>query len=530
VYSFKHITARLLPAAALASLALTAGCIKNDIPYPRIQPNFNTFEVVDASQPASIDTVKRIITVYLGEDADIYNVQVNKFGLSPSDAVWPDSTTFINGVDLSSPVNFTVSLYQDYTWQVNAVQQIERYFTFGQQIGSSSIDPVAHRVVAYINSKASIDAVNVETLKLAGPSATVTPSLAGTTVDFTKPVEVTVSQHGHDTKWTIYVEPTDAEVTTERVDAWTCVAWLYGSAEAGKDNGFEYRRADSDVWTSVPDAWVTHNGGSFSARLIHLDPLTAYVARATSGSSKGEDIMFTTGATATIPNGNFNEWWLNGKVWCPWAQDGTSWWDTGNRGATTLGDSNSTPTDDTPDGDSGRAARLETRFVGIGPLGKLAAGNIFAGTYVRTDGTNGILSFGRPFAGRPTKVKGWMKYTSAPISSTTSGFEKLKNQPDTCIIWCALIDSEQPFEIRTNPNNRHLFDSNGPEVIAYGKVESGKSIMQYQQFEITLDYVSTSRVPRYLLLVASASKYGDYFTGGNGSVLYLDNLTLDFDY
>ena len=110
MYSFKHITARLLPAAALTSLALTAGCIKNDIPYPRIQPNFNTFEVVDASQPASIDTVKRIITVYLGEDADIYNVQVNKFGLSPSDAVWSDSTTFINGVDLSSPVNFTVSL------------------------------------------------------------------------------------------------------------------------------------------------------------------------------------------------------------------------------------------------------------------------------------------------------------------------------------------------------------------------------------------------------------------------------------
>ena len=168
--------------------------------------------------------------------------------------------------------------------------------------------------------------------------------------------------------------------------------------------------------------------------------------------------------------------------------------------------------------------------MGIGSIGKLAAGNIFAGSYVRTDGTNGILSFGRSFTLRPTKLKGYMKYKTAPISSVSSGFTDLKGRPDTCIIWCALIDSAEPFEIRTNPSNRHLFDPDGAEVVAYGKYEVGYDVDAYVPFEFDLNYKATNRVPKYILVTASASKYGDYFTGGNGAVLYLDNFELEYDY
>jgi hypothetical protein len=31
-------------------------------------------------------------------------------------------------------------------------------------------------------------------------------------------------------------------------------------------------------------------------------------------------------------------------------------------------------------------------------------------------------------------------------------------------------------------------------------------------------------------LVASASKYGDYFTGGEGSLLTIDEFEFDYDY
>jgi hypothetical protein len=37
-------------------------------------------------------------------------------------------------------------------------------------------------------------------------------------------------------------------------------------------------------------------------------------------------------------------------------------------------------------------------------------------------------------------------------------------------------------------------------------------------------------VPTYLIVVCSASKYGDYFTGGAGSVLYVDDFSLEYDY
>lgn len=66
--------------------------------------------------------------------------------------------------------------------------------------------------------------------------------------------------------------------------------------------------------------------------------------------------------------------------------------------------------------------------------------------------------------------------------------------------------------------------------MAYGKAEWSKDVTDWTQFEITLDYKSTQRVPKYLLCTASASSLGDYFTGGNGSILMLDNFELMFDY
>ncbi|MDE7471164.1 MAG: PCMD domain-containing protein, partial [Paramuribaculum sp.] len=45
-----------------------------------------------------------------------------------------------------------------------------------------------------------------------------------------------------------------------------------------------------------------------------------------------------------------------------------------------------------------------------------------------------------------------------------------------------------------------------------------------------LDYRSTSRVPNYIMIVASASKYGDFFTGGAGSTLLVKKLELIYDY
>jgi hypothetical protein len=45
---------------------------------------------------------------------------------------------------------------------------------------------------------------------------------------------------------------------------------------------------------------------------------------------------------------------------------------------------------------------------------------------------------------------------------------------------------------------------------------------------IPLEYVS-SEIPSYVVVSAAASRYGDYFTGGLGSTLYLDELEFIYD-
>lgn len=522
----KDLKIQLYTLAAIM-LLIVGGCIKNDIPYPRIQANIRAFNVAGAYKATEIDSTEMTVNVYLAETTDIRKVRVDSFALTPE-------SHFVNfdpaqPVDLSSDLSVTVALYQDYEWTIKANQPIERYFTVANQIGASEIDVPGHRVVAYVSSNADLKALKVLSIKLWPEGSTVSRDLLEGTVDFSRPVEIKTEQFGIEETWNIYIESRQASVTTVSADGWTCVGWVYGEAEEGRDNGVEYRKMSDTNWTKAPKSWITSDGGSFTCRLVHLEPLTEYVVRAYSNEEYGAELTFTTGVSIQVPNTDFDNWWLNGKVWNPWAEGADPFWDSGNKGATTLGSSNTYPSDDTPTG-SGKSACLETRFVGIGMIGKLAAGNIFTGYYVATDGTNGILSFGREFTQRPTRLRGYFKYKSTAISSTTAGYEDLKGRNDTCIVWCALSDKGSPYEIRTNPRNQQLFNPDDPTVIAYGNFQLGETVNNYRQFEVKLDYKATNRVPTHIVIVASASKYGDFFTGGNGSVLYIDDFELLYDY
>ena len=68
-------------------------------------------------------------------------------------------------------------------------------------------------------------------------------------------------------------------------------------------------------------------------------------------------------------------------------------------------------------------------------------------------------------------------------------------------------------------------------MLAYGQMiftgEYG-SASAMREFEITLEYKDAALLQRagYLVITASASQYGDYFTGSTSSVMYLDDLEL----
>ena len=511
----------------LALSILMVGCIENDLPYPDIQANFTNIKAEHQYQDAVIDSVNRTVTLFLTDTADIKNVNITEYTLSEgATLVSPEIT---GGIDLSQPLNVTLKLYREYNWEISAVQPIERYFTFDQQVGTAIIDVENRYVKAYISKSADITKVTIKSIKLGSSQSTISLNINDTVIDFSNPVTVYVNDYGRTEEWTICIE--NKSVKTSRIDAWSQVAWVYGIAEAGNDNGVEYRLASDSEWTKVPAEWVTHDDGNFTARIIHLEPNTTYIARSYSNNEYGEDIEFTTGAIVQVPNSSFDEWWQDGKVWCPWTEGGQPYWGTGNKGAATVGQSNSVPTDDTATG-PGLAAKLETKYIVI----RLAAGNIFTGDYVKTDGTNGILDFGREFNQRPTKLKGYYKYDCKTINKSNSSLEVIKNmvgQPDTCSVWIALTDWETPFQIRTNPKDQQLFDENASHVIAYGRFQMGENnpkYPNYEPFEVMLNYRDTQRVPKYIVIAASASKYGDFFTGGNGSTLYIDEFELVYDY
>ncbi len=520
----KFIKSHLL---ILASSIAMVGCIENDLPYPDIQANFTNIKAEYQSQDAAIDTVNRAITLYLTDTADIKNVNITEYALSEGATLIGHEIT--GGIDLTTPLNVELKLYRVYNWEISAIQHIERYFAFNQQVGTASIDVENRCVKAYISKSADITKVAVDSIKLGSSLSTISPNITDSIIDFSKPVTVYVNDYGRSEEWTIYIE--NKSVKTSRIDAWTQVAWVYGIAEAGNDNGVEYRLDSDTVWHRVPAEFIIHNGGEFTARIIHLEPETKYYARTYSNNEYGEEVEFTTGSIVQVPNSNFDNWWQDGKVWCPWVQGEQAYWGTGNKGAATVGKSNSVPTEETATG-HGFAAKLETKYIVI----KLAAGNIFTGDYVKTDGTNGILDFGREFTQRPTKLKGYYKYDCKTINKSNSSLEVMKNmvgQPDTCSIWIALTDWDGPFQIRTNPKDQQLFDENDSHVIAFGRFQSGeinKAFPNYEPFELELNYRDTYRTPKYIVIAASASKYGDFFTGGVGSTLFIDEFELVYDY
>ncbi|MDE6298964.1 MAG: PCMD domain-containing protein, partial [Muribaculaceae bacterium] len=433
--------------------------------------------------------------------------------------------------NLTSPLHLILSRYQDYSWQISAVQNIERYFSVEGQIGESVIDAAACRVIVTVAEGTDLSSLHLEKIKL-GPEGitTITPSLQPGIIDLSSPLRVEVTCHGRSEFWTIYADVAELLVNTTAADPWSRVVWVYGACPSDMKGGFQYRKADSTDWISVPESDVKQTDGAFSVCIPHLEPLTEYVVRAVADGNIGNEMRVTTDATADIPDGDFDQWWLkNNKIWCPWNENGQQFWDTGNTGAATLGQSNVVPTDHTVTG-QGQAAELNTRFVGIAGIGKLAAGSIYTGSFKRVDGTNGILDFGQPWKLRPTKLKGYYQYKTAPINYANADFKPLIGQPDTCHIYVALADWTAPFEIRTNPKNQQLFDKDSPSIIAYGELVYSGTMEEYQPFEIKLDYRSTSRIPTYLQITCAASKLGDYFTGGAGAVLYVDQFSFDYDY
>lgn len=549
---------RILGMLALTACILTSCAIENDIPYPIIEASIESMTVEgqrgadqNTFTAATINKSARTVTLYVNDGVDISHLQIlslktttgaelvvddpnvcedySKFptsGFVSLDSIPLSSNTHVN---FSQPVTFTLRTYQDYQWKVTVNQIIQRDIEI-DGMTDYVIDTTTRTVIIYVDPETDRTNLNVKKLNLGGEYGRVSPDPT-LQKDYSKPstFNVSCSWEEYSYEWTVYVYPDSGESSSSSTEAFamTTRATVNGKIQSGKTPVVEYRKESETSWITVPSANVNVSSNTFSATLTGLSASTTYKYRINVDGSIGSEQSFTTATATPLENGSFDEWSseaaANGTLWQPWST--SSFWDTGNRGATTIADSNSVPTSETCNG-SGKAASLETKWVVM----KLASGNIFTGSYVRTDGTNGVLSFGREFKSFPSKLRINYKYTSATIDKIgEDALEYLKGRPDSCHIYIALADWNQPLEIRTRPSERQLFDKNDSHVIAYAEYISGNSDSQYQQKDLVLNYRYTNRTPKYILIVASASKYGDYFTGGVGSKLLVDNFELIYD-
>lgn len=307
--------------------------------------------------------------------------------------------------------------------------------------------------------------------------------------------------------------------------------------------GIKYRKQGSTEWIAVPVTRTRAKSSVFSVTLTNLEPGATYEYKSYTSDYDDSDVLtFTTEAYFAIPNASFENWTTYGRtglglkdVVIPWTvgDKGASFWGSGNEGSAMA---SSVLTDKSTDmKNSGEySARLESKSA----LGILAAGNLFVGEYVRTDGTNGILSLGRDYNGsHPTKLRVWANYRPANGVKVKSGSEQYVPEDfnaglDHGQIYVAL--TTEAVEIRTNPNNLKVFDPNDPVVLGYGQVTwtgafGPDGALEAVDIPIKYNSRAATTPAKKLVIVVSASKYGDYFSGAAGSIMYLDDFELVYE-
>ena len=371
-------------------------------------------------------------------------------------------------------------------------------------------------------------------------------------------VKVDIADNGH--KYTFTFDVTmednksidDLTMVMNDANSFATCAYVYGSITDKKGEGvvdpakmfIEYKKASASEWTSVA---ATVNGtDAYKATLTGLTAETAYQYRMAyrdgDTNFESEAKSFTTEAATALINGNMDDWYKSGKTWYACSEsyfsaNGSSFWDSSNPGTTTGAGAlvNKNPTQGnatTVHTAGGKSAELKSQYASAFGIGKFAAASLYTGKFKKLQGADGaVIDFGQPFTARPTQLHGYFQYTSAKINyvgkDTPASANIVKNQTDDiCSIYIALTT-----EAKTVDNTvvgTFVNWETDPAVVAYGELPAPDCVTTngWKEFTIDLKYHNLTTKPTHIIIVCSSSKYGDYFTGGDGSIMYVDDLSL----
>lgn len=290
-------------------------------------------------------------------------------------------------------------------------------------------------------------------------------------------------------------------------------SWVMNDTPEGLT--FKYRRVGETSWNIVDEQLVVIDEPNKTyTTTVKLNLATQYEMQAVSLSDAGKVLSFTTVRPSEPTNMDFEDWWLDGKTWFPYAQNGTKDWDSGNGGLTSslVGKSPNTIPEYTKV-HSGTTAVKSTSVEA--PVVGFAAGNLFTGYFkFSIAGASNPLSmvhFGRPYAARPTQMRGYYIYN--PVTINTG--KEHDGEMDQCNIYISL--EKWGDGVTERPANR--------VVIGVGDFRTSASNDSYKEFVADVKY-SSNEMPDHVVIVATSSIYGDQFIGGKGSTLYVDNIEL----
>lgn len=529
-------------AIMMFTLLLAASCIKNDLSYPRVPADITSF-AVEGQKSVEINASERMVSVVLEETADITALELVDFTYTEA-AVILDSLPSV--LDLSAPLTVTFRTYQDYVWTISASQPIERFIDVEGQIGDATFDVAGRSAYVYVPEDHQLSAVTFNDMKLE-PEGSYVVSTTGTvgenSAEVSKTEEISlpatldctllryfdVAYKGDTLRWAVKILPKPIDLEISSVNAWCYSADVKAVSKTGVAPVIEYKAASASTWTPADDIAVS--GRDVTVTIPRLKPETQYSVRIIDGELVSDEYSFKTEAAAQLHNMSFDEWYSDDP-----SSDKSAWfpnrnlnecyiWDSANKGTASLGYVPTTPerSDVAVSGEGKAAARLETQLVNILGIKKLAAGNIYTGKFGKVAGVGAELDWGVPFASRPQSLKGYYKYSPKAIDMSEEPYKDMTGQTDCCQIQVILTDWAEPFLISTS-EGRFVDVENDPAIIAFARFETDKTTDGYEEFTLELEYRDMTRLPKYVVISACASRLGDYFTGAVGSVLCVDEF------
>ncbi len=339
------------------------------------------------------------------------------------------------------------------------------------------------------------------------------------------------------------------ETAADAATTWATSATVCGRVldSSVTDARIEYRKEGDTQWIA---ANTVTDGADLSAEISGLTPGTTYEYRVVCEGFESQSKRVTTENALQLPNAGFEDWQVKSgrNATLIYAEGSEMFWDSGNHGSATLQKQVTTP-DGTYSHSGNYSALLSSQKVALFGIGRFAAGNIFVGQYLKTDGTDGILGWGRTFGSRPKALKGYVRYEPATISyndcdkkALPEKYQEMEShvgQMDQGAIYIVILDNdnkmtassvdsgkETSWPIVVETKKGQIFDVNRPNVIGYGQLildaTGGDGMIE---FEVPIEYFRKDVKAANIAVTCSASRYGDYFCGGD-SKMWIDDFEL----